>query len=1067
MARFKRSRLLEHLKNVSFWDASLNITIKFDQNYEVRGMYDIVNFRKQDGVNKYVHVATWDGDVINGNIKSTLEFDKNVKWLKGEINPPASYCSENCSLEQTQEEIPTFDFNCCWKCNTCHKLQIVLNNTCVNGPEGWVPNTNRTGWVKRELVYPKWSDGLSIGFTICSMIALVLTLGVFVMFIVHKDNKLLKASGRELCCVMLVGIGLCFIVPPLFVAKPGTSVCYARNLVTGLALVMCYAPLFLKINRIYRIFTNAKTTTARPALIKPRMQDLEGNSRLLIGITELYGLHQLINEPTRITETSSTMIDHIFTNTPDKIICSGVSHVGISDHSLIYAFRKVSTGLHNKGHSTVNYRKFKNFNLENFRSDIFSQNWDVIRAYNNPNDMWREWKTIFNNVVEMHAPTRTRRVRFSKSPWITPALKRHMHERDILKIKAIQSKDIHDWAAFKKARNSVNSEIKLAKKAYYMNALHENESNVKKTWSIINELTSRKQNDSHVKEIKLNGSSISDPPGLSETFNTHFASIGPKLMEKIPFDENNCSYLEYLSCHTGSNSFELKSTTSSIVCSLLEKLCKSKATGLDKISARLLRCCPDLLSESLTVIFNCSINTGIFPDEWKCSKVIPLFKHGERGDLNNYRPISIIPVVAKVFERIIFDQIYAFLTDSNLLCNSQSGFRCLHSTVTALLESTNSWAYNIDQGRVNAVVFLDLRKAFDTVDHRILLSKLNAYGFGSAVGSWFKSYLSNRSQKCYVNGHLSNNRTLLCGIPQGTILGPLLFLLYINDLPNCLEHSQARMYADDTNLTFASNNIDDINYHLNLDLANVNKWLIANRLTLNQSKTEFMLVGSRQRLATLRSVPCLEIDSVPIDKVSKAKSLGVCLDENLSWNIQINELTKKIASGIGALKRVRSFVPAATLQLIFNSLVQPYFNYCCTVWDNCNKTFAEKLQKLQNRAARVLTFSSYDTNADVLIDKLGWKKLSSQRQFQKAVMVYKSLNGLAPDYMHSMFVNRDSVNPYSLRNTEGKLAVPKPRTNYLRNSFSYSGAVLWNSLPIGLRQANNLTNFRAGCAKLF
>ena len=172
---------------------------------------------------------------------------------------------------------------------------------------------------------------------------------------------------------------------------------------------------------------------------------------------------------------------------------------------------------------------------------------------------------------------------------------------------------------------------------------------------------------------------LSDLPRLSETFNTHFASIGPKLMEKIPCDENNCSYLEYLNCHISGNTFELKSTTSSMVCSLLDKLCKSKATALDKISAKLLRYCPDLLSESLTVISNCSFNTGIFPDEWKCSKVIPLFKHGERRDLNYYRPISIIPVVAKVFERIIYDQIYVFLTDNNLLCNSQSGFRCLHS----------------------------------------------------------------------------------------------------------------------------------------------------------------------------------------------------------------------------------------------------------------------------------------------------------------------------------------------------------------------------------------------------
>ena len=255
------------------------------------------------------------------------------------------------------------------------------------------------------------------------------------------------------------------------------------------------------------------------------------------------------------------------------------------------------------------------------------------------------------------------------------------------------------------------------------------------------------------------------------------------------------------------------------------------------------------------------------------------------------------------------------------------------------------------------------------MDHEVLLSKLHAYGFWGAAGNWFESYLSGRNQQCSVNGHLSNSRSLICGIPQGTILGPLLFLVYINDLPNCLAHAELRMYADDTHLTFASNNMKDIELYLNQDLENVNQWLIANKLTLNQSKTEFMLIGSRQRLCTFQSAPNLTINGMPIKQVSQAKSLGVYVDENLSWTTHINEITKKIASGIGALN----------LMTIFNSLVQPHFNYCCEVWDSCCKTLAAKLQKLQNRAARVLTFSGYDASADPLIEILGWQKLVTKK----------------------------------------------------------------------------------------
>ena len=211
----------------------------------------------------------------------------------------------------------------------------------------------------------------------------------------------------------------------------------------------------------------------------------------------------------------------------------------------------------------------------------------------------------------------------------------------------------------------------------------------------------------------------------------------------------------------------------------------------------------------------------------------------------------------------------------------------------------------------------------------------------------------------------------------------------------------------------------------------------------------------------------LEIGGMPINRVSHTKSIGVYLDENLIWNEHINQISRKIASGIGALKRIRSFVPDTTLQFIFNSLVQPYFDYCCVVWDNCSKTLADKLQKLQNRAARILTFSSYDVNADVVLASIDWKKLETQRKIQKAVMVHKSLYGLAPDYLQSMFVNRSIVANYSLRDTQGKLAIPKPRTDYLRNSFSYSGTVLWNSLPPDLRQTENLNQFKAGCVKFF
>ena len=250
----------------------------------------------------------------------------------------------------------------------------------------------------------------------------------------------------------------------------------------------------------------------------------------------------------------------------------------------------------------------------------------------------------------------------------------------------------------------------------------------------------------------------------------------------------------------------------------------------------------------------------------------------------------------------------------------------------------------------------------------------------------------------------------------------------------------------------------DLQLYLNQDLDNVHNWLRANKLTLNMTKTEFMLIGSRQRLSTLTDSPTITIHDSQVSQVTTAKSLGVTIDNKLDWSSHIDKLTKKVTSGIGAMERIRHLVPQATLHLIYQALIQPHFDYCNIVWGNCGITLQNKIQKLHNRAARVLTHSNYDADAGHLFELLGWKNLASQQHIQRATMVYKSLHGLAPDYLCSKFERRETA--YNLRDSENKLNVPLPRTNYYKNSFSYSGATLWNSLPCDIRQAESLGIFK-------
>lgn len=780
----------------------------------------------------------------------------------------------------------------------------------------------------------------------------------------------------------------------------------------------------------------------------------DSNTTRLLELCSLYQYTQLIRQHTRITYNSSTTIDLFITNEPLKYSVSGVCHLGISDHSLIYSLRKLYVPKNRP--IIVESRQFKKFNSKAFREDLrrASAHMDIT-TYDDPNEAWECWKKSFLEISDKYAPIRRRKIRKRYAPWLTPDLKRLMFERDRAKrIADIKKDDTAAWTNYKTIKNSINSKIKRSKTDYYCSLFKNKEGQTKKTWNGINQLLGKQPKRSGINSVEINGTTHNEPREIANAFNDHFSNIGPKLASKIPTtgvdfsnympDKPNCS-------------FSLRETTPEDVCNLIRKMPSNKSSGMDGVSARLLKEAAPIVSGSLAAIINMSITKGIFPNDWKQAKISPIHKEGPKTDPNNYRPISILSTVSKIIEKIIFKQVYDHLNSNGILNKFQSGFRPLHSTVTALLDATNNWYLNIDDGQINAVLFLDLKKAFDTVNHTILLKKLKHYGIDNTTLKWFESYLSDRKQVTTIENSTSHHCHIKCGVPQGSILGPLLFLIYINDLPNCKLEAKPRLYADDSNLTYSAKNIKEVQTMINEDLKEVHTWLKANKLTLNISKTKYMLMATRQKLSSIPSEPTIMVNSEKILRVDKYKCLGVTLDETLSWDKHIEEIFKKVSKGLGALKRIRPYVPQSTLVTVYNTLILPYFDYCSTVWGCIGKCLGDRLQKLQNRAARIITRSTYEDRSTDILQKLGWNTLEQRREKQLATTVYKVINNHTPLYLQTCFTKTSTIHRHNLRNSG--LSIPQPKTEAMKKSFCYRGAVLWNNIPKSIRNANSIAKF--------
>ena len=580
----------------------------------------------------------------------------------------------------------------------------------------------------------------------------------------------------------------------------------------------------------------------------------------------------------------------------------------------------------------------------------------------------------------------------------------------------------------------------------------------------INLLLNKRSKTTNVSCLDVEGRNVTDNSEIAHSMNDFFCSIGRKLSDDIPQQPNPLLSNEYNINEEGT-SFQFKTVYSVSVEKALKKVKTSFGFGSDGIASHFIKIAFPVISHSLCRIYNMSIESGIFPNSWKIARVAPIFKSGSTEGRSNYRPISVLPVVSRLFEKLIYDQLYEYLDSNKHLFIDQYGFRNLHSVVSCLLNCTNDWYVNIDRGKFTAMIFIDLKKAFDTVDHQILLNKMRNYGINGLEHQWFSSYLDNRRQFCKVNGVCSDLAEINIGVPQGSCLGPLLFLIYINDLPFALKRAKATMYADDTAISFSSDNIEEIDAVVNAELACLEKWLQGNKLSLNVVKTQAMIIGSSQKLRKIDTpmvpIPHFQVNGKDIDLVKETKYLGLMIDDNLKWESNVVCTQKKISRAIGRLKYAKHYVQEDTLRNMYLSIVQPHFSHCCSVWGCCGATKLKTLQKLQNRAARIVTGSPFDTPAAPLLQRLGWPSIDKLINRETCTMVFKSLNDLAPENLGNIFSKLSDVHARVLRNTKCNLALPKMRTAYGQKSFAFRGANAWNKLDSEMKLAPSIQSFKS------
>ncbi|MES9994044.1 MAG: reverse transcriptase family protein [Candidatus Thiodiazotropha sp.] len=849
----------------------------------------------------------------------------------------------------------------------------------------------------------------------------------------YKRRQDLELRGIE-CIWIEVANSRKHILFGLFYRPPNSDASYYSNMEDSLALAID--------TRIDDIIV---TGDFNLNVLNPQ------SARKIDSFCQQFSLYQSVDQPTHFTENSYSLIDIILVNNKNNLILSGVGDPFLNQeirfHCPVFGIYKFSKP------------KFKSFlrhiwryelgDYDLLRQKASAIDWDSLQD-DDTNKYANNLNTTINALASECIPNKHIRIKPLEPPWLTSSIKRHIRKRKRAFKKVKRTNLDEHWTKFRTLRNEVISMIRDSKNSFnekLVNKLKSNTLTAKDWWSTLKTFISP-DIKSAIPPLEHENHIHTDEHDKANILNNFFQS-------QTILDENNATLPNNAPSVVRSqlNSIALSPLE---VESALKTLTVGKASGPNALSNRILREVASELSSPFCSLFNQSLSTGIVPSSYKEANVCPVPKTGDLSKASNYRPISLLNSEAKLFEKLIFKYLFNHFRDNNLLSSLQSGFLPGDSTVNQLTYLYNTFSEALDCGKEVRAVFCDISKAFDRVWHAGLLHKLEAAGVTGEVLNWFKNYLSDRKQRVILPGVTSDWASIRAGVPQGSILGPLLFLLYINDIVTDIG-SNIRLFADDTSLFIIVENPLTAAEFLNTDLEKITQWAKTWLVSFNPTKTESLLIS---RKVYKPQHPPLFMQNIQIKEVDFHKHLGLCLSNDGSWHQHIKYITEKAWFRINIMRKLKFQLDRKSLETIYLAFIRPLLEYADVTWDNCSQYEKSELDKIQNEAARIATGATKLVSLNALYNEIGWESLHKRRLDHKQTLFYKMIHNLTPLYLSSLVPQPVSnLSRYNLRNSND-LQTIAARTNQYYYSFLPSSIRAWNTLPDEAKQTDSLNAFK-------